>query len=139
MASLIYNSFIRDVLVGNIDCDTDTFKVMLTTSAYTENKDTHTKRSDITNEVTGTGYTAGGGSTTASVAAVDTANDRVVVTIGAGSWSTSTITGRKAVVYKSRGGASSADELVCVIDFGSDVISSAGTFTLTASTVTFQN
>jgi hypothetical protein len=139
MASLIYNSFIRDVLVGNIDMDTDTFKVILTTSAYTENKDTHTKRSDVTNEVTGAGYTAGGASTTVTVAAVDTANDDVEITIGAASWTTSTITARKAVIYKSRGGASSADELVCVIDFGSDVVSTAGTFTLTASTIKFQN
>jgi hypothetical protein len=139
MASLIYNSFIRDVLVGNIDMDTDTFKVILTTSAYTENKDTHDKRDDETNEVTGTGYTAGGASTTVTVAAVDTANDDVEITIGAASWATSTITARKAVVYKSRGGASSADELVCVIDFGSDVVSTAGTFTLTASTIKFQN
>ncbi len=139
MASLIYNSFIRDVLVGNIDMDTDAFKVMLTTSAYTENKDSHDKRDDVTNEVTGTGYTAGGASTTVTVAAVDTANDDVEITIGAASWTTSTITARKAVVYKSRGGASSADELVCVIDFGSDVVSTAGTFTLTASTIKFQN
>ena len=139
MASFIYNSFIRDVLTGAIDMDTDTFKVMLTTSAYTENKDTHTKRSDVTNEVTGTGYTAGGASTTVTVAAVDTANDDVEITIGAASWATSTITARKAVIYKARGGASSVDELVAVIDFGSDVISTAGTFTLTASTIKFQN
>lgn len=139
MASLIYNSFIRDVLVGNIDLDTDTFKVMLTTSSYTENKDTHDKRDDVTNEVTGTGYTAGGASTSVTVAAIDTTNDDVEITIGAGSWTTSTITARKAVVYKSRGGASSADELVCVIDFGSDVVSVAGTFTLTASTIKYQN
>lgn len=139
MASLIYNSAIRDVLVGNIDYDTDTFKVMLTTSAYTENKDTQTKRSDVTNEVTGTGYTAGGASTTVTVAAVDTANDDVEITIGAASWASSTITARKAVIYKSRGGAASADELVAVVDFGSDVVSSNGTFTLTASVLKYQN
>lgn len=139
MASFIYNSFIRDVLVGNIDMDTDTFKVMLTTSAYAENKDTHAKRSSVTNEVAGTGYTAGGADTSVTVAAVDTVNDDVEITIGAASWATSTITARKAVIYKSRGGASSADELVAVIDFGSDVVSTAGTFTLTASTIKFQN
>lgn len=139
MASLIYNSAIRDVLVGNIDYDTDTFKVMLTTSGYVENKDTHTKRSDVTNEVTGTGYVAGGAATTVSVAAVDTANDDVEITIGAASWASSTITARKAVIYKSRGGAASADELVAVVDFGADVVSSNGTFTLTASVIKYQN
>jgi hypothetical protein len=139
MPSLIYNSAVRDNAVGAIDYDTDTFRVMLVTSTYTENKDTHTKRSDVTNEVTGTGYTAGGAITTVTVAAVDTANDRVVITFGAVSWATSTITARKAVIYKSRGGLASADELVGVVDFGTDVVSVAGTFSLTASTLTLQN
>lgn len=139
MASLIYNSAIRDEAVGNIDYDTDTFWVQLVTSAYTENKDTHTKRSDVTNEVTGTGYTAGGQVVAVTVGAVDTANDRVVLTFGAVTWPSSTITARKAVVYKRRGGVATADELVYVNDFGSDVISTNGTFTLPASTVTKQN
>ena len=41
MASLIYNSFLDDVFSGDIDCDTDTFKVLLTTSGYTENAIVH--------------------------------------------------------------------------------------------------
>lgn len=139
MASLIYNSALRDEATGAIDFDTDTFKVMLTTSAYTENKDTHTKRSDITNEVSGTGYTAGGNTVTVTVAAVDTANDRVDITLGGTTWPTSTITARKAVYYKSRGGAATADEIIAVVDFGADVSTTAGTFTLTASTLRKQN
>lgn len=139
MASLIYNSAIRDEATGAIDYDTDTFKVMLTTSAYTENKDTHTKRSDVTNEVVGTGYTAGGNAATVTVGAVDTANDRVDISLGGTTWPTSTITARKAVYYKSRGGASSADEIIAVVDFGADVSTTVGTFTLTASTLRKQN
>lgn len=138
MTSLIYNSFWNDVVRGNIDVDTDTFKAMIVGSGYTENKDTHTKRSDVTSEVTGTGYTAGGATTTATVN-LDTANDRVDITVGAASWASSTITGRKLVIYKSRGGASSADELVAVIDNGTDLISSSGTFAFTASTLRIQN
>lgn len=138
MASLIYTSFFEDLARGAIDLDTDTFYWMLTTSAYTENKDTHTKRSDVTNEVTGTGYTAGGTAAAITVTK-DTANDRLDVTLGAVSWASSTITARKAVLYKRRGGASSADELVAVNDFGSDVVSSSGTFSLAASTLRIQN
>jgi len=138
MASLIYNSFIDDLARGAIDMDTDTFRVMLTTSAYTENKDTHLKRSAITNEVTGAGYTAGGETSTITVTK-DTANDRLDITLGAVSWPTSTLTARKAVYYKSRGGAAANDELVAVNDFGSDVISTAATFSLALSTVRFQN
>lgn len=139
MASLIYNSALRDEAIAAIDYDTDTFKVMLVTSAYTENKDTHAKRSDITNEVAGTGYTAGGNAATVTVSAVDTVNDRVEITLGGTAWAASTITARKAVYYKSRGGAATADELIAIIDFGADVISSNSTFTLTASTIRKQN
>lgn len=138
MATLIYTSFFEDLARGAIDLDTDTFKVLLTTSTYTENKDTHTKRSDVTNEVTGTGYTAGGNTATITITK-DTANDRLDVTLGGTTWPTSTITARKAVYYKSRGGASSADELVAVIDNGSDVTSTGATFTLAASTLRLQN
>ena len=138
MATLIYNRGLEQLARGTIDYDTDTFKVMLTTSAYTENKDTHDFRDDVTNEVAGTGYTAGGATATVTVT-LDTANDRIDISLGAASWTTSTITARKAVYYKSRGGASTADELIAVIDFGADVISTGGTFSLTASTLRIQN
>lgn len=138
MASLIFTSFFEDLARGAIDLDTDTIRVMLTTSGYTEDKDAHLKRSSITNEVSGTGYTAGG-ATAAITITKDTANDRLDVTLGGASWSASTITARKAVYYKSRGGAATADELIAVIDFGADVVSASGTFTLGASTLRIQN
>ena len=130
MASLLYNSFVDDLARGAIDADADTFKVMLVTSTYAPNKDTHTKRSDVSNEVTGTGYTAGG---TASAATVtkNTATDQVTIAFASVNWPTSTITARAAVIYKSRGGASSADELVAYVDFLSDITSTADTFTVT--------
>lgn len=139
MASILYNSMLKDEAEGSIDFNTDTFKVMLLTSSYTPNKDTHTKRSDLTNEVSGTGYTAGGATATVTVSAVDTTNDRVDITLGSASWASSTITARYAAYYKSRGGAASADELVALVDFVSDVISTGGTFSLTASTYRKQN
>ena len=138
MASLIYNSFHRDLATGAIDCDTDTFKAMLVTSSYTADKDAHDKRNDITNEVTGTGYTAGGATSTVTVT-LDTANDKTTIQFGAVSWAISTITARGAVIYKSRGGASSADELCFYNDFGADVTTTSGTFSLAASTITIQN
>jgi hypothetical protein len=138
MASLIYNSAIDELARGDIDFDTNTFKAMLVTSAYSPNKDTHDFRDDVTNEVTGTGYTAGGVASTVTVTS-DTANDRVTIQFGAVSWASSTITARGCVYYKSRGGASSADELVAYADFGSNVSSSGGTFSVAASTITLQN
>lgn len=139
MASLVYNSCIRDAVVGNIDFDTDTFKAMLVTSSYSAAK-SHAKRNDVTNEVTGTGYTAGGNACSVSVAAVDNTNNDVEISFTITSWSSATITARAAVIYKSRGGASSADELVGYVDFGSDVSSTNGTFAVTVSSpLKFQN
>jgi hypothetical protein len=138
MASLVYNKLLENWAKGLVDFDTDTFKVLLTTSAYTENKDTHAYRSDVTNEITGTGYSTGGNSATVTVT-LDTANDRVDISLGGTTWTSSTLTARKAVYYKSRGGAASADELVAVNDFGSDVTTVSGTLTLNASTLRVSN
>lgn len=133
MPSLIYNSFYHDAIKGNIDTDTDSFKVLLVTSSYTPAK-SHSKRSDITNEVSGTGYTSGGIAITLTLNSVNNTNNQVTVSFSTPSWASSTITARGCVVYKSRGGAASADELVCFVDFGADVVSSNDTFALNAIT-----
>jgi len=130
MADVIYNSFKRDIMNGSIDLDTDTINVMLVTSTYTPNQDAHTKRSDVTNEVSGTGYSAGGAALAGKAVTVDNTDNEGVFDANDLTWSTSTITARGAVLYKARGGASSADELICYIDFGSDKSSTAGNFTL---------
>lgn len=130
MASLIYNSALEDLARGAIDFDTDTFKVMLVDATYAPNKGTHSKRSNVTGEVTGTGYTAGGLTVTATVTR-DNANDWVDVSFSNPTWEEATITARAAVIYKSRGGAASADELVAYADFGENKSSSAGDFTVT--------
>jgi hypothetical protein len=138
MASFIYNSCLEDFVSGDIDFSADTFKLLLVTDSYSADKDTHLKRSDVTNEVTGSGYTAGG-ATTACTVAKNTTDDRVTLTFASVSFSTATITARAGVIYKSRGGADTADELVAYVDFGGDVSSTAATFTVGASTITLQN
>lgn len=128
MASLIYNSCLNDMATGAIDFDTNSFKILLVTSSYVPNKDTHTKRSDVTNEITGTGYTAGGASTTVTVTN-DTANDRIDIDFSDVSWTSATLTAAAAVIYKTTGTAS-ADNLVAYLDFAGNVISTNGTFTV---------
>ncbi len=139
MASIIYNSFWEDLARGNIDLDTDTIKVMALTGTYTEDKDAHTKRSNLTNEVSGTGYTAGGQQVTVSITK-DTANDRLVITLGGATWNNSTLANvQKFAYYKSRGGAASADELIALVDAGAPVSTTNGPLTLNQSTITIQN
>jgi len=102
-------------------------KVMLTTSSYTPNQDTHDYKDDVTNEVSGTGYTAGGaelanGAVTNTLNVVKLDGDDVT-------WSSSTITARRAVMYYNTGTASTSP-LLLWIDFGQDEVSSNGNFTI---------
>lgn len=128
MASGMYTSAKKYIGDGTVDLNSDTFKVMLVTASYTYSA-AHDFRDDITNEVSGTGYSSGGaalGSPTFNNSGTTAVFDGSDVT-----WSSSTITARGAVIYKSRGGASSSDEVLFFIDFGSDKSSSAGDFTIT--------
>lgn len=124
-----YGNGMLKVMTGAIDLDTDTFKMMLCTSSYTPDQDAHDFRNDVTNEVTGTGYTAGGATLSGIGATYDSATNQVRIKWTDPTWSTSTITARVAVIYKSRGGASSADELVAYCVESGDVTSTAATFT----------
>lgn len=135
MASFTYMSFEEDVHKGNIDCDTDTFYAMLVLDTYTPNQATHTKRSDVTNETTGTGYTAGGNAVACTVTK-NTGAKTITLTFAATSWSAASFTARGAVYYKRRGGAATADELVGYDDFGSNKTVTGDTFSLAASTFT---
>ncbi len=126
MANLVYNSYRADQLNGNIDLDTNTIKVMLVTSTYTPSA-AHAVRTSITNEVAGSGYTAGGAtlmSPTITVVGTTAVFDAIDIT-----WPVSTITARGAVIYKSTGSAAT-DLLIGYIDFLTDKISNNGNFTI---------
>lgn len=126
----VYGRAAKLLLEGSHDLDGATYNVMLTTSAYTPDVDTHDFRSDVTNEVTGTGYSAGGQALGTVTVTYDSANNRAVFDAADAVWASSTITARYAVIYRARGGASSADELLCYVDFGADVSSTGGAFTI---------
>lgn len=104
-------------------------KVLMVTDSEVPNFDTHDFRNDITAEVSGTGYSAGGNVITSTELTLSSG----VLTYDAAdtSWSTSTIANAMAAVgYFGRGGASSADELVFLSDFVTAASSSSGTFTV---------
>lgn len=112
---------------GNIDLDTDDIYLALVTSSYTPSQDDDEDMADIDNEVAnGNGYTTGGKQLTVTVSK-DNTNNRGKMTATTLTWTSSTITARGAVVYKSTGVAAN-DLLVCYIDFGADKTSTSGDF-----------
>ena len=130
MASGLYgitflNALKNDLALDLDDTTADRFKVMLVTSSYTPNFGTHDFKSDVTNEVSGTGYDAGG----KSLSSVTLTQSGGTITFDAAdlTWASSTITARAAVVYDD---SLTNDPLIAYIDFGADKSSSAGDFVL---------
>jgi hypothetical protein len=118
-------SFKLALLDGEMDFSSDTsqtFKIALYTSAATLGATTTVY--SVTNEVSGTGYTAGGD--TLTVVAPTTSGTTAYLDFADTTWATATITARGALIYQSGG----TNPAVAVLDFGADKTSTAGDFTI---------
>ena len=129
MASVFYDNAKKNLWNGTVDLAADTIKVALVTSSYSPSLTADEFFDDVTNEVTGTGYTAGGATLSGQAVTADTVSHRGKFTANNVTWSSSTITAAGAVIYKSTGTASTSP-LIGYIDFGGNKSSSAGNFTI---------
>lgn len=126
MASGVPNTIGKDALDALLALGT-VKAIAVTDTSF--NKDTWTRRSHITNEVsTGGGYTAGGVTVTATTA-TDNTNDRTSITFADAVWSTATFSARGIIYVLVLGGASSADPILGFGDFGSTKTGDGDTFT----------
>lgn len=132
MPSKLYGNFLAKALNKEVDWDSDTIKVALLTSSYTPNQDTHDYFDDVSaNEVSGTGYSAGGQTLGSKTVTYDSANNVIVLDAADVTWSSSTITARYAVVYDDSGATAASKALIGYVDFSSDQSSTNGNFTIT--------
>jgi hypothetical protein len=137
MDSLIYTSAIDDMLHRRIDFDADEFRVMLVGDRYRPDGERHRRRSDVSDEISGEGYAAGG--LRVDVSIVKNPSERSIdVLLGAALWPNSSLQASGAVYFRSRGRNPANDELIAFVDFGGDVISTHGNWALTPSTLRFQ-
>jgi hypothetical protein len=118
----------KDVLDG-VHLPGHTYKFALYTTAATLGPTTTSY--STTNEVVGTGYTAGGATLTGRTTSLD--GTTAVMTFSNPSWSTSTITARGGIIYND---TAAGKPVLSVHDFGSDVSSTNGTFTVTIPAAT---
>ena len=104
----------------------NTFKIALFTSSATLSASTTAYAT--TNEVSGTGYTAGGNTLTN----VDptTSGTTALTDFADTTWSSSSITARGCLIYNSSTTAGTANRAVCALDFGADKTSTSGDFTI---------
>ena len=119
----IPTSFKAEILQGIHD-SADTYKMALYTSVATLGASTTAY--SATNEVVGTGYTIGG--TTLSGFNVTTSGTTAILDFTTDPfWENASITARGALIYNS----SKSNKAVYVLDFGSDITSTNGTFAVT--------
>jgi hypothetical protein len=115
-------SFRSQIMLGEHDLDTDSIKLALYTNAASLSDGTTIYTTS--NEVVGTGYSAGG----VVLTGIDVTTDSsvAVVSITDAVISASTITARGALIYN----ASQSNKAIAVFDFGADKSSTAGDFTI---------
>ena len=94
------------------------------------NLDNATTAYSTTNEVTGTGYTAGGQVLTIIPPASSTTANTAYVSFNTVTWNPANFTTRGALIYNATTGAA-----VCILNFGSDKVAT-NTFTVTFPTAT---
>jgi hypothetical protein len=128
---VLYNAFkARQLGSAPVNLSSDTIKVALCSSSYTPNIDSHSFFSDITNEVSNSGtYSAGGATLANKSTSQDNTDDEGVFDADDVTFTTATITARYAILYKDTG-ISSTSPLIGYVDFGADVTSTVGTFTI---------
>ena len=122
------NSFKQDMLQAGQDIITDTLYMAL----YTAFSDIGQATTEYTtsNEVTGTGYTAGGVEVTGAVLSTQTTGPNagtVYVNFDNVSWPGANFIARGALIYNT----TRSDKSVAVIDFGADKIFSSTNNTVT--------
>jgi hypothetical protein len=121
ITTAICNSYKQEILEG-VHASADTYKIALYTSSATLGASTTAY--SATNEVTGAGYDTGGKTLTGFVSGLSSGT--AYITFDDPSWTSSTITARGCLIYNS----SKSNKAVACFDFGSDVISVSGTFTI---------
>ena len=132
-------SFKQELLVGSHNFTAssgDTFKLAMYTNSASF--DASTTDYTTTNEVSGTGYSAGGAALTNVTPT--TSGTTALTDFADLTFSSSTITARGALIYNTTtaGGTGTTDTVV-VLDFGSDKSSSAGDFSIVFPTADASN
>ena len=118
-------SFRSDIVQGGQNLSSNTLKMALYTGDATLGPTTTVYTT--TNEVVGTGYTAGGNTLTGVTINTDANTNTVYVNFNNVSWAGANFTARGALIYNS----TQSNKSIAVLDFGSDKL-----FTSTNNTVT---
>lgn len=113
MTSYVYNATMYTLCTGGLDLSGGTYKVTLHTSAYTPDVDAHEFYSDLTGEVTGSGYSAGGLTLSNFALTQVNASNRIEFTADDAIWQSVSVSFRHAILRKDTGDDATSPLLVC--------------------------
>lgn len=129
-----YGLVTKSAFNGEIDYDSGTIKCMLCTVSYVPNQDTHQYKSSVTNEVSGTGYTAGGVTLTSKTVTYNTGTNALVLDAADPTWAALTVTGIRIAVFYLDTGSSATSPLLSYMDFEAGQSPVAEAFTIVLPT-----
>lgn len=127
---LYYGKAFLSTFNKEADWDTDTIKCSLHTVTYVPAQDTDQYHSAATNEITGTGYTAGGATLATPTQSYTGATNVWALDAGDAAWTTATFTCRIGAVYDSTPATEATRPLLSYVDMGADQTVSAANFTI---------
>jgi len=113
-------SFKAEILDEQHDLAADTLKIALYTSSAS--LDASTTAYTTSNEISGSGYSAGGETLTSTT--VSTSGTTAFFDADDPTWTSASFTARGALIYNSTNG----DKAIAVLNFGGDFTVSSGTF-----------
>lgn len=138
---LVYNEGIYRIFKKAVDLSADTLKITLHSSTYRAiadetKRDSHLAYADLTDEIAGTGYSAGGQTIAGLTLTKDTTNNIIKVTCTNPSWTSSTLSNVQCAVIYLYNATGSLAYLLCYLDLYADnsnaaLTTSNGTLTIT--------
>lgn len=128
-----YGLFLESLYEGRIDIRNDPLMFMICTASYTPSQNAHKFRSVVTNEIIGSGYSAGGKQIMGAAIAYTGSNKTLTLTGSPLAWPLVTWSNaRYGVIYVARDGIPiTSQPLVAWVDFGANVSKSDEPFYVT--------
>ena len=127
MVSGVYNQFKTEIMKKTIDLVNDTVKCALLTDSHSFAASALGWATPDANEISGTGYTAGGAALGSKTVTQDDSDNEGVFDAANAEWTSASFTAYHAVIYSD---TATGKPLICSIDFDGAQTVTSGTFTI---------
>lgn len=137
VSAFMFGQALSKALNKEVNFLSDNIKVALVKDTWVPNQDTNQYWADVTpasNEVVGTGYTAGGAALASKTVSYDSTTNKTKITAANAQWPASTLTARYAVIYDDSPATNATKPVLGYVDFGANQSTSNTTFEIVWST-----